>query len=340
MALFLNTDISSTLEPDSAILKHIKYNNSTYVGYATMYIEPIQNKFHSLLAIDSNKEIILNSNSFFTDYNFINNNYAGRKGYDEVHTIFTRLEMTYKFLLREPPSVVIEEPMFMLLNAFSAVNFGHDLSILLDRIKLYKRMMRDMPVIVGDIMNSIPRSLEICKLLLPDTKFYYLPSNTVVKFKNAVMTPNTIFDILKNQDLIQEIIRTYNSGTIDQKYLNRKIFIVKNNENNNIISKYNVFNCMNTVNILISEYDYVYINPEKMPMNEIVLYLSNAKKIITSYGSISYGNAIFFNKSAEIIYLNNQPYYDNHLCRVVTCSYDLDSCVKLFLKQIGELADN
>lgn len=340
MALFLNKDISSTLKPDSAILKYFKYNNSIYVGDAKMYIEPIQNKFHSLLAIDSKKEIILNSNSFFTDPNFVENTYTGRKEYDNNHTIFTRLAMTYAHLQGEAPSVIIEEPMFMLLNPFSAVNFGHDLSILLDRIKLYKRMMTDMPVIVGDIMNSIPRSLEICKVLLPDTKFYYLPSNTVVKFKNTIIPTNTVFDILKNPDLIQEIIRIYNTGTIDQKYLNRKIFIVKNNENNNIISKYNVFNCMNTVQILISHYDYVYINPEKMPMNEIVLYLTNAKKIITSFGSISYGNAIFFNKSAEIIYLNNQPYYDNNLCRVVTCSYDLDSYIKFFLKQIGELVDN
>ena len=201
-------------------------------------------------------------------------------------------------------------------------------------------MKLNIPVVVGDIMNTIPRSLEICKVLLPDTQFYFLPSNTVVNFKYIVIPPNTVFHILKNPDLIQEIIQIYNKGAIEQKFMNRKIFIVKNNDNNNIITKYNVFNCRNTIQTLVDYYNYVYINPEKMPMNEIVQYLSNAKKIITSYGSISYGNAIFFNKSAEIFYLNQEPYYDNHLCKVIHCDYDLDSCLKKFLKEIGELVDN
>lgn len=340
MTLFLNKDIRSILEPDSAILKYIRYSHKLHTGDATVYIEPIQNKFHSLLAIDSNKEIILDSNSFFTDRNFVENTYKGRKEYDEIHGIYTRLDMTYRYLICETPSLIIEEPMFMLLNPFSAVNFGHDLSILLDRIKLYKAMKLNIPVVVGDIMNTIPRSLEICKVLLPDTQFYFLPSNTVVNFKYIVIPPNTVFHILKNLDLIQEIIQIYNKGAIEQKFMNRKIFIVKNNDNNNIITKYNVFNCRNTIQTLVDYYNYVYINPEKMPMNEIVQYLSNAKKIITSYGSISYGNAIFFNKSAEIFYLNQEPYYDNHLCKVIHCDYDLDSCLKKFLKQIGELVDN
>jgi hypothetical protein len=339
MSLFLNKDIRSTLEPGYAILNHIRFSETLYTGEAIVYIEPIQNKFHSLLAIDSKKDIILHSNSFLTDYNFINNTFKGRKQYDEQHTIFTRLEMTYAHLLCEIPSVVIEEPMFMLLNTFSAVNFGHDLSILLDRIKLYKSMKLDIPVIVGDIMNSIPRSLEICKALLPDTKFYFLPSNTVVHFKYAIISQNTFFDILKNSDLIQEIIQVYNRGHIEQKFLNRKVFIVKNNDNKNVVTKDTVFNCRNTIDVLIDYYNYVYINPEKMPMNEIVLYLSNAKKIITSHGSISYGNAIFFNKSAEIFYLNTYACYDNHLCKTIYCDYNLDSCIKQFLKQIGEIVD-
>ena len=238
--------------------------------------------------------------------------------------------------MHEDESIIIEEPMFMLVNAFSAVNFGHDLSILLDRINIYKNTVIDIPVIVGDIMNSIPRSLEICKILLPDTKFYYLPSNKIVKFTHAIIPPNTVFDILKNKYLIQDIIRIYNNGSIEDKYMNRKIFIVKNNANKNIITKSTVFFCVNTINILINYYNYVYINPETMPMNEIVLYLTNAKKIITSTGSISYGNAIFFNKSAEIYYVNADPYYDNQICKVVHCSFNLDSCILHFLNLIGE----
>ena len=64
-----------------------------------------------------------------------------------------------------------------------------------------------------------------------------------------------------------------------------------------------------------------------------------AKKIVTSFGGILYGNGIFFNPKAERYYLftSHPPYYDQHLFRYVNIPLNIDDNIDYFLKSIGEI---
>jgi hypothetical protein len=334
---YLDGECTVPINEQSVVFSMFTSNTTPYTGEALVYLEPIENLFHAILAVDTTKRVIPTSNSFLTDNNFVRNSKHGVIEYDSNHSIMSRIEKTYRYLQLATPAVVIEQPVFMLVNAFSATNFGHDLSILFDRIAYYRSLRLNIPVVVGEIMNSIPRSLEICQLLLPDTEFYYLKNNTPTLFKNIIIPHNTQFYIEKNHQLINEVITKCNATSIDEKYMNRKIFIVKNNSNKNIVTKSTVFQCIHTMELLTNQYNYVCINPEAMHMTEIVKYLSNASKIITSHGAISYGNAIFFNKNANIYYLNADAYYDNHISKTVYVSQNIDSDVQTFLKTINEI---
>jgi len=84
---------------------------------------------------------------------------------------------------------------------------------------------------------------------------------------------------------------------------------------------------------------WIIINPEKMNMNEIILYLSRAKKILTSYGAISYAHEIFFNRDCNWYFLKFQylPYNDNiskYKVIQVKSLYIDNNDVKKIIKQI------
>jgi len=345
MKLF--TEDNSTLKENDFILKNINNNRPIHYGESLIYIEPIVNRFHAILALDKDKKIIRNSNSFLTDPFMIKlytSNPEEIKFYDLNQTIYTRLQKTYDYLLTAEPEIVVEEQMFLLLNSFSSVNFGHDLSILFDRINTYRSLNLNIPVVVGDCMYHIPRSLEILKMFFPDTQLYYLPSNTTVLFKDLIITENIVFDILKNKDIIDELIKKCNDSNNDDKYKGKKIFIVKNfNNNKNILTKYTAFNCSKTMDILTTKLNYICINPEEMPMRDIILYLNNASKIVTSYGAILYGNGLFFNKNAEMYFMNTLetegtlPYYDVDLyTQIFSINSNIDDVIDAFLENINE----
>lgn len=321
-------------------------NNS--FGYASPYVGPVKlylpksppNKFHAILGLDEKNRILASTNSFLEDPNFRNNTFSGRKDYDSIHTIFTRLQETYDFMIQNTPTATVEEPMFLLVNPFSSTNIGHDLSILFHRIFLYRQQNLSIPVVIGDVTLQIPRAYEIIKLLLPKTAMYILPSDTYIHFKQLHVTENCVFDILKHGDIIQEIIeRAVSSIQNIEQYKGKKVFLVKTNFNKNVVSKWSMFQAEKVIPILEEKYGYVCINPEKMYMTEIIAYLYFAEKIVTSFGAILFAHAIFFGKQAKLHYLSSDghmPYWDKEKYNIIRIPLDLNNNMDHLLVSIGE----
>ena len=318
-----------------------------YVGPVKLILPPIFNKFHSILAIDETNTIVNNSNCFLSDPNFLKDdpNYDNIKNYDVGHKIFSRIYITHMYLCNNKEDITIDNEMFLLCNPFSATNIGHDLSILFHRINIYREHGLTMPVVLSEFMLTIPRSLEVCKLLLPNTEFYMLPNNKIVKFTKLHIASNLVYDIKKYTNIINEVLqKSIQSSTIQNidDYKNKKVLIIKTTRNKNVITIYTCFDSEKTIDLLTSKYDYVYINPEEMSMIEIILYVHFAKKIVCSYGAILYAHAIFFNPNIKYIYLNSNnhispPYYlSSEQYTSITTITNLDSKIPELLLQIDE----
>jgi len=364
MSTFLGINLDYyTLTDDMLDSFKLDLDPPYYQGPVKLILPPIPNKFHSILAVDDTNTIVNNSNSFLSDpnlikysreYEFERHKYQfelGRdkydygiiKGYDSSHKIYSRIDITYKYLCSNNEDITIDNEMFLLCNPFSATNIGHDLSILFHRINIYRERGLTIPVVLSEFMLTIPRSIEICRLLLPDTEFYMLPSNKIVKFKHLHITSNLVFDIKKHDKIIQEILeKSIQSPTIQNidDYKNKKVLIIKTTKNKNVLSTNTCFNCDKTIELLISKYDYVYINPEEMPMVDIILYVHFAQKIVCSYGAILYAHCIFFNPNIKYIYLNTlkvPPYFlQPEQYTSVNTSIELDTKIPEFLNELGE----
>lgn len=280
------------------------------------------NTFHSILAINMDDTIVTYSNSFLHDSLFDNPKCDINK-YDQETSIVTRLNITYDYLLKNKSniSICIDETCYLLANPFNASNFGHDLSIILDRINSYINLNLDIPVILPQFVESIPRIKEVVEILLPSTKIILMEPDKIYKFSKLYVTFNEIFNILKHQSLINKLIdNTIKSMDNLEKYKNKKIIIFKNSKHANVVSKWNCFNAIDCINTLVNNLEWVEINPEILNIKELICYLCFAKKIITSYGAISYGNAVFFNPNAKRYFLcinNWGPYYHDNLYEII-----------------------
>jgi hypothetical protein len=342
--MFLGQKLDNTLLTDSMIESlGLTLNPPAYVGPAKLILPPIANKFHSILAIDDNNTIINNSNSFLSDSNFVLNDLSGLNAYDIEHSILRRIYLTYKYLSETAEDIVIENEMFLLCNPFSAINIGHDLSILFERINIYREQKLEIPVVVSEFMLTIPRSLEVCKMLLPNTEFYILPNNKIVKFQKLHITRNETFNIKKHAHIIREIIEHVTTSIPNiNDYKNRKILMIKTTRNKNVVTKLTCFTGENTIDHLTRQCGYVYINPEEMPMNKIIAYLFFGSKIVCSHGAILYAHAIFFNPDITYIFLNIDgvacnPYDDDSKkYRRVYAPRDLDTNLPKLLLDLGE----
>jgi hypothetical protein len=345
MNYFLGNDLDKfTLTKEILDSLKLHLDPPYYVGPVKLILPPIFNKFHSILAIDETNTIINNSNSFLSDPNFVNHDYQTIQNYDNVYSIYIRIKLTYDYLCNNKEDIVIDNEMFLLCNPFSATNIGHDLSILFHRINTYRERGLTIPVVLSEFMLTIPRSLEVCKLLLPNTEFYMLPNNKIVKFTKLHIASNLVFDIKKHNNIIEEVLeKSIQSPTIQNidDYKNKKILLIKTTKNKNVITSSTCFNCDKTIELLTSKYDYVYINPEEMSMIEIILYVHFAKKIVCSYGAILYAHAIFFNPHIKYIYLeqlHNVPLYflKREQYTSIRISNELDKNIPELLSQLGE----
>jgi hypothetical protein len=315
-------------------------DDSEYVGEATL-ICPFAgpNTFHAMLGIRPNGDVLHNSNSFLTDSNFINNR-KGLMEYDKHFTIFRRLAYTHTYLKTNPAEEVIEEEMFLLLNPFGASNIGHDLSILFDRINTYKMRGLTMPVVVGDVMKLFPAALEICNLLLPGTKLFFLPSDKIIHFKRLHIHKNVVFDITRHRStIVRELIERCISETpadVLDSFKGQKIIIMKTDLNSQVVTSTTRFRCSNTIRTLERLHGFKYINPEVLPMKDVILYLQFASRIVTSFGAISYAHGIFFNPHIKFHFIKTEydPYYDIDKYTVVKMPLDIDSVETRFITAI------
>ena len=340
--MFLGRNLDDILLTDSMLDSlGLTLNPPDYTGPAKLILPPMANSFHSILAIDDNNAIINNSNSFLSDTNLIGSR-RYMKEYDLEHSIFLRIYITHKYLSETPEDTFVENEMFLLCNPFSSTNIGHDLSILFHRINIYREQKLTIPVVLSEFMFTIPRSLEICKMLLPNTEFYMLPNNKIVKFRKLHITGNVIMDIKKHPHIIREVIESAVMSIPNiNEYKNRKILIIKTTRNKNVITKRTCFSCEKTIEYLTSKLNYTYINPEIMPMNEIIAYLFSASKIVCSFGAILYAHAIFFNPNINYIFLDvanerRSPYYDKEKYKCICVTQNLDTEIPELLSLLGE----
>jgi hypothetical protein len=341
---FLGYSTNEYAFTDRSLLRSsMKLGEPYYEGPARIICPIIDNKtFHAILAVDSSKNIITNSNSFLEDPNFVRNTIAGIREYDDNHTIMRRTEISYKYLLAKPVELEIAKEMFLLCNPFSATNVGHDISILLNRIHEYKQRKLTIPVVLSEFMKTIPRTIEICEALLPGIEFFYLPNNMIVKFQKLHIAHNEIFNIIKHpylaDNIVQHVINTPMIKENVEKYKDRKILLIKTNRNKSVVSKWSCFSAEKTIETLMGSYGYIYINPEETHMFEIIAYLYYASKIVTSFGAISYAHTIFFNPKIKYHYLKIQhnPYYYTNRHIIVNVSLNLDTQIPALLKALGE----
>jgi hypothetical protein len=340
--MFLGVPLSSVkLDKNFNMRSTAKSDDTIYSGPVKLiFPDAGMNSFHSILGITPSKEIIHNTNSFLVDSHFKKNAIRDLIHYDNTHSIFRRLIITYNHLVKHEAEIAVDREMFLLVNPFSASNIGHDLSILFDRIHYYKMNKLTMPVVVAEYMNVIPRSLEICRMLLPDTEFFFIPSNKIINFTKLIVPRNIIFNIcLHRTTIIKELIDLcYASVSKDilESYKNKKVILMKTNINKQVITSATCFKCSDTINILTKDYDFLYINPEIMPMRDIILYLVHAKKIVTSFGAISYAHAIFFNPDIkyDFIFTNYSPYYDVDKNNIIKMPLDIDSNKEVFIREL------
>ena len=355
MNSFLGTNLDEFVITDE-ILDSLKLDLDPpyYVGPVKLILPPISNKFHSILAIDETNTIVNNSNSFLSDPAFVISadeikkndpgyKYETIKNYDPSYKIYSKIHITYTHLCNNKEDITIDDEMFLLCNPFSAINIGHDLSILFHRINIYRERGLTIPVVLSEFMLTIPRSLEVCKLLLPNTEFFMLPNNKIVKFTKLHIPSNLVFNIKKYTSIIEEVLqKSIHSPTIKNidDYKNKKILIIKTTKNKNVVTTNTCFDCDKTIDLLTSKHDYVYINPEEISMIEIILYVHFAKKIVCSYGAILYAHCIFFNPNINYIYLNTlgvPPYFlKPEQYTSIKTKTELDTKIPELLSQLGE----
>lgn len=347
MSTFLGMNLSKYDYCDGcAAHRVIAHDDSYYIGEVKLIL-PTSEKthFHSILAVDMCNNIIRNSNSFLVDRNFTSQKdiFSSFFHYDNAggNGIFRRINATYQYLTTHATEEIVEREMFLLCNPFSATNIGHDLSIIFDRINEYKVRGLTIPVVLAEVMLDCPRSVELCKILLPTAEIYCLPSNKIVNFKKLHISKNVIFDITRHNSIIRSIIDSVISDpTInsDDTFKHKKIILIKSNRNNYVVSRWSCYNASRFIDTLVDSKGWIFINPEDMSMKEIIAYLYYADKIVTSYGAISYAHTIFFNPSIKYYYLftTHGPYYSTHNANIIRTSLDLDSNIPTLLANLGE----
>ena len=283
-------------------------NNSTIFNSVKFYFPSyIQNSFHSILALSESNEVISHSNSFIHDTGIPHND-----AYDTVHGtyVYHRLNITKEYLLNAIPDEYVDGNYYFLVNPFNLTNFGHDLSITLDRIDYYIKNNFDIPLVLPELVKTLPRILEVVQLLLPDISILFIKSDVVYKFTgNCYFSYNEIFNIEKHEYLIKRLVGNIVLDNAEQ-YKNKKVCLIKNNRNKYVIMNHNCYIADNFLNSLESR-GWIILNPEHTSIKEIAAYLYYSSKILTSFGGISYGNGVFFNKNATIYHLlmpNEMPY--------------------------------
>jgi len=323
--------------------------------YKNVYIYSIKTPmyyFHPIIAVEeASKKIISKSNTFINDIVTINN-----PNYEKQYKIYMRLNYTYYNLLQNiksnySTSQKIKDECILFANPFNNQNSGHDMSITNYFINYYlmlkesgiKSFEQSMPnIILLDESKKCPRILEYIELFIPKEQFVFISLDKIYLFENIHIPLNYQFRIEQFPYLTTKAIETVNTlQSIDNKLQlpkYSKVFLVKSS-NHICVSKYNMFS-YNEIIPLLESLGYIIINPETEHFHNIIYYLSNASKIIVSYGSILYTHQNFFNNDAIIYFITacgEAPYAINKNYRIINLkSNDLNNISTEFLQSIGE----
>lgn len=276
---------------DSNIYENIGLSSPSYY----------ENNWHSILALTHDNKVVTNSNTFYWE----NWESLGTKWIiqNEHNKIFDRIVYTYHHIKNAPikKRQTIDDECFLLANPFTSTNAGHELSIILDCV-VYIRKHNIQKIILFKYAYKYPNNLDLLKLLIPECKFIFIDFDIVYQFKKIHIIKQELHNIFKHQPIIDElktkIIAKYNLP----KFKNKKVIMIKNNRNKQVLRTYDQFICENLFTEL-QKRNYVIINPEEMNIFDITLYLLFAKVIISSYGGILYTHQIFFNTKADIYIL-------------------------------------
>ena len=316
-------------------LLHYTSQNNIYFNISLSCPSYLENKWLSILALTNDNKVISNSNTFYWEYA---DNTSCWKVIGKDNKIYDRLVYTYHYIKNSKIKIFIKEECFLLANPFTCTNAGHELSIILDALYYIKDKNIDKIVVFG-YAHKYPGNLNILKLFIDINKILFIDFNTVYYFNKIHIIKQTLHDIFKHPNIIEEvkkkIIGKYQNIA---KYKNKKIIMIKNSRNVQVVRTFDQFICEE----LFRELDkrgYININPEIMNIYEIVLYLMHAKTIISSHGSILYTHQIFFGKGA-LIYIMclkgtdmHNLYYDNILKRTKELVYldsrDLDGNIRV-----------
>jgi mRNA-degrading endonuclease HigB of HigAB toxin-antitoxin module len=306
--LDLINKVNTTIKFNSGYGNIFMHNSSLYYTSPNNIYEYIglsspsyyENKWHSILAITTNDQrVITNSNTFYWE----NWQTLGEKWtiQNDHNKIYDRIVYTYHHIKNTPLKnrTYIDTECFLMANPYTGVNSGHELSIILDCVD-YIRKANIQKIVIFNYSYKYPNNLYLLKLLVPEDNLLFINFNTVYQFRKIHIIKQELHNICKHQYLIEELKhKILAKGGDVTKYKNKKIIMIKNIRNIQVLRSYDQFICERLFSELHKR-GYVIINPEQMDIFDLALYLMHARIIISSYGGILYTNQIFFNMGADI----------------------------------------
>lgn len=338
----LNNDILKVYDMygDSCVIKNnqINFNRPNDCLYCDIkFIFPLlqDNTFHSMIGIDNNKLIISDTNSYLEDIASTKNS-----NYNNRFTVYSRINITYNYLINNNVEGNIEDEICYFMTPFDSVNLGHNLSIIFDFIYKYKKMNLDCPIVLSEYSKKYPNALKILQLFFPNNKILFIENNKIYSFKKIYIFKPIVFNIMMHRNVIRECVDKNNLQITNiDYYKNKNIVLIKTNTNTNVVRKQFAFNAKKFQEVISNIKDWIFIDPEKTSIYEIIPYLLFANKIVTCHGSINYAHAPFFNINAKIFYLriphsNDRPYFPHPNQKIINVPLDLDSILPELLNNL------
>lgn len=269
------------------------------------------------ISILKNNKLIVNSNTFIEQDVREFQEYGENTDLSKTipHKIYSRIIKNYNKLKIDTKNIVIEDKCIFLHNSFSTGNVGHNLFCIFNILQNYKDNI-NIKYILFDEIEENDMCSNIIKLFVPYRNIIKIKRDTIYNFKNQIIDYERPFHRVENYTTIinctLDKIKINNDLLLTPEYKkklkNRKIILIKNTEQKNMVRVEDRFDAKLLFNHLI-EQDWLVINPEELNFFELSYILMNAKLIVTAPGrGISCCNQIFFNLNAKIIGFLHDPH--------------------------------
>lgn len=274
-------------------------NNYNDVLLHTGSREKIQ--WENSFVVTNELKVIKNSNHYIGYY------YWGEK-YNFAYKIYSNIFRNYnEILLGNNINYKLSDDKvyFYFINAFCFSNSGHDLSAMLEFVQyIIENKISNLLILKGYKETNNFKLVE--KLLSDFCIFYELDMNTIYSIKNIIVIYPEVLNVLKHSNIIEKLtnIIEINYSHMFEDCKNKNIILMKTNRNENVFQKHTQISCEKML-LNLENKKFIYINPEKIDIFKLCIYLLNAKSIIFSTGSILYTNKLFFNKNAKKIFIKH-----------------------------------